>query len=223
MIQDPPGPREPYRRRKRAVDLVFTAAAGAVLAIPAGIIAVAVFLDVGKPIIFRQARPGLLGRPFTLLKFRTMSEKRDKAGEMCSDEERVTRFGRLLRRLSLDELPELINVVKGEMSLVGPRPLLMRYLPRYNAEQRRRHDVLPGITGWAQINGRNAITWDQKLALDVWYVDNRSFALDLRILAVTVLRVLKREGIDTSGYVSAPEFLGSGHDEHSLHECGPKV
>jgi lipopolysaccharide/colanic/teichoic acid biosynthesis glycosyltransferase len=169
-----------------------------------------VLMFLGRPILFAQPRPGLHGKPFLLRKFRTM--RKGTPGE--TDEERLTRFGRFLRASSLDELPELWNVVSGDMSLVGPRPLLTQYLPRYSAEQARRHSVRPGLTGWAQVNGRNAINWDQKLAMDVWYVDNRSFLLDLRILVMTVSRVLRASDISAHDSATMPEFMGSrgSHD-----------
>jgi lipopolysaccharide/colanic/teichoic acid biosynthesis glycosyltransferase/glycosyltransferase involved in cell wall biosynthesis len=168
-------------------------------------------LRLGGPVLFRQRRPGLHGRPFTVLKFRTMADRRDAHGALLPDAERLTPFGRALRSTSLDELPELFNVVAGEMSLVGPRPLLMEYLDRYTPEQMRRHDVKPGITGWAQVNGRNALTWEQKFAFDVWYVDHLSPVLDLKILALTAWRSLKREGINEPGQATAQEFRGSSH------------
>ena len=171
-------------------------------------IALVVGIRFGRPILFRQDRPGLFGKPFTLFKFRTMTESRDAVGNLLPDGERLTRFGRLLRSTSLDELPELLNVLKGEMSLVGPRPLLMQYLDRYTPEQMRRHDVRPGITGWAQVNGRNALTWEQKFALDTWYVDHVSFELDLRILFLTVRAIVRREGISEPGQPTAREFMG---------------
>jgi sugar transferase EpsL len=163
-------------------------------------------MKLGSPILFRQLRPGFGGKPFIMYKFRTMTDKRDEYGDLLPDEKRLTRFGNFLRSLSLDELPELINVLKGEMSLVGPRPLLMQYLDRYTPEQARRHDVKPGVTGWAQINGRNAISWDEKFRLDVWYVDNHSFLLDIKILWKTVVSVFKREGISAAGEATMPEF-----------------
>lgn len=172
-------------------------------------IALLVYLAFGAPVIFRQVRPGRCGEPFVMFKFRTMDDRRDAAGQLLPDEQRLTAFGRLLRSTSLDELPELINVIRGEMSLVGPRPLLVEYLPHYSAEQARRHEVLPGITGWAQVNGRNGISWDEKFRHDVWYVDHQSVALDLKILAMTVYGVLRREGISAEGYVSMPYFTGS--------------
>lgn len=172
-------------------------------------IGVVVALKLGRPVLFVQNRPGLRGRPFRMCKFRTMKDERDAQGELLSDELRLTPFGRLLRSTSLDELPELLNVLRGEMSLVGPRPLLMQYLPLYNDHQRRRHEVRPGITGWAQINGRNAISWEQKFDLDVWYVDNRSLWLDIRILFLTIWKVFKRDGISQEGEATAAPFTGS--------------
>ena len=163
----------------------------------------------GSPVLFSQVRPGLGGKPFRMLKFRTMTDARDLDGQLLPDRDRLTPFGRFLRGTSLDELPELLNVLKGDMSLVGPRPLLMEYLPLYSAEQARRHDVKPGITGWAQINGRNAISWEQKFALDVWYVDHQSVWLDLRILALTVWKVVRREGISAANDATMPRFEGN--------------
>jgi lipopolysaccharide/colanic/teichoic acid biosynthesis glycosyltransferase len=168
---------------------------------------VAVFL--GRPILFRQQRPGLNGNPFTLVKFRTMKEFFESNGKLMPDSARITSFGRFLRSTSLDELPELINVVRGEMSIVGPRPLLVRYLDRYSSFQMRRHAVLPGITGWVQVNGRNSISWDQKFAMDVWYVDNQTLWLDLKIIALTIWAIAKRDGIDQPGVVGALEFMGN--------------
>lgn len=176
------------------------------------IIAAVIRIMIGRPVFFRQQRPGLRGEPFMLLKFRTMTEARDADGNLLPDAERLRDFGRFLRSTSLDELPELINVLSGEMSLVGPRPLLMQYLPRYSPEQARRHEVKPGITGWAQVNGRNEITWEEKFAFDVWYVDHRSLGFDARILLRTIWQVLKREGIASSGHATAPEFTGSKED-----------
>lgn len=194
---------------KRTLDLT-GAGLGLILLAPLlGLIAFLVWRDLGRPVFFKQVRPGLEGKPFELIKFRTMTDERDADGNPLPNEVRLTPLGRALRALSLDELPELFNVLKGDMSLVGPRPLLMRYLPRYSPEQRRRHEVKPGITGWAQVNGRNAISWEDKFALDVWYVDNLSLALDLKILALTVLKVLRREGVDQPGRVGSEEFLGS--------------
>ena len=160
----------------------------------------------GAPVLFRQTRPGFRGEPFDLLKFRSMSDARDPSGELLPDAERIGRLGAFLRKTSLDELPELLNVLKGDMSLVGPRPLLMEYLDRYTPEQMRRHEVPPGITGWAQVNGRNALTWDEKFALDLWYVDNHSIGLDVRILLKTVGQVVRREGISAEGHATMPKF-----------------
>lgn len=162
----------------------------------------------GFPILFRQQRPGLHGKPFSLIKFRTMTNNRNSLKHFLSDAERLAPFGQFLRNTSMDELPELFNVLKGEMSLVGPRPLLMQYLERYTPEQMRRHEVKPGITGWAQVNGRNAIAWEQKFSLDVWYVDHQSLWLDLKIIAITVWKILKREGINQPGQTTAEEFMG---------------
>jgi sugar transferase EpsL len=170
---------------------------------------VVVRLAIGAPAIFQQERPGLHGRSFTIFKFRTMTELRNSSAALLADEDRLTRLGGFLRATSLDELPELWNVLKGDMSLVGPRPLLMQYLGRYTREQTRRHDVRPGITGWAQVNGRNALTWDQKFHLDLWYVDHRSFSLDLKILMMTIWKLASRDGISEPGHVTATEFLGS--------------
>jgi len=178
------------------------------------LIALLVWLYHGRPIIFRQLRPGYRTKPFWLFKFRTMTNARDSQGNLLPDKERLTRLGSSLRNLSLDELPELFNVLRGEMSWVGPRPLLMQYLERYTPEQARRHDVLPGITGWAQINGRNVITWEEKFNYDVWYVDHWSFWLDIKILLLTFWKVLKREGISQPGHATAEEFMGSqGNDQ----------
>jgi sugar transferase EpsL len=164
---------------------------------------------IGSPVFFCQIRPGLCGQPFRMVKFRTMTDKRDEKGELLPDDKRLTKFGRFLRSTSLDELPELLNVIKGDMSLVGPRPLLMEYLERYTPEQARRHEVLPGITGWAQVNGRNALSWEDKFELDVWYVDNRSFWLDIKILFLTVLKTIRRDGISAEGEATMSKFMGS--------------
>jgi lipopolysaccharide/colanic/teichoic acid biosynthesis glycosyltransferase len=163
----------------------------------------------GPPAIFRQKRAGLRGRPFVLCKFRTMSDIRDERGELLPDGERLTKFGKFLRRCSLDELPQFLNVLKGDMSLVGPRPLLLDYVPLYDATQRRRLDVKPGITGWAQVNGRNAISWDEKFILDVWYAEHYNFGLDVRILLLTLVKILKREGISAAGEATMPRFAGN--------------
>lgn len=194
---------------KRVVDVVLSALALVILSPMMLIIALVIRLTMGPPVLFRQQRPGLHGRPFTLYKFRTMTEARDEHGNLLPDEQRLTRLGRFLRSTSLDELPELWNVLKGDMSLVGPRPLLMEYLPLYTPEQARRHEVKPGLTGWAQVNGRNAISWEEKFKLDVWYVDNLSFWLDLKILALTLISVLRCYGVSAPGNATAPKFQGS--------------
>ena len=194
---------------KRLVDFCPTLLIIVVFSPLLALVALLVRLKLGSPVLFRQVRPGLHGRPFTMLKFRTMTDARDASGQLLPDSQRLTPFGRFLRSTSLDELPELLNVLKGEMSLVGPRPLLMEYLDRYTPEQRRRHDVVPGISGWAQVNGRNAISWDEKFALDVWYVDHQSLWLDLKILLLTALVTLRREGISQPGQATMEEFAGS--------------
>jgi sugar transferase EpsL len=194
--------------RKRLFDLILTVPGLFVISPILVGIAVAVRFALGSPVLFRQRRPGLMGWPFTLYKFRTMSDETDAEGNMMPDAARLTRLGRLLRSFSLDELPELLNVLRGEMSLVGPRPLLMRYLERYSEDQARRHHVPPGITGWAQINGRNANTWEQKFEYDVWYVDHWSLGLDAKILLITLWKVLRREGISQPGEATAEEFMG---------------
>jgi sugar transferase EpsL len=197
------------RLAKRGFDLV-VAVIVLVLLSPLMLIAAAmVLLFLGSPVLFRQQRPGLHGKPFTIYKFRTMTDARDTEGRLLPDDQRLVSLGRFLRRTSLDELPELLNVLKGNMSLVGPRPLRMRYLDRYSPEQARRHEVQPGITGWAQVNGRNALTWEEKFRMDVWYVDNWSLLLDLKILWLTLIGVLKQEGISAAGYATMPEFKGS--------------
>jgi len=193
---------------KRLADLVLASALLVLLAPVLIAVAVAVRLAIGRPGLFRQRRPGLGAVGFDLLKFRTMSNAIDSSGRLLPDDQRLGRFGSLLRALSVDELPELINVIRGEMSLVGPRPLLMRYLGRYTAVQARRPEVRPGITGWAQIHGRNAISWERRLALDVWYVDHRSFWLDAKILALTAWKVVRREGISEPNHATMSEFLG---------------
>lgn len=194
---------------KRLFDLVIALLALFILAPVIGLVALLVHLKLGAPVLFRQQRPGLHGKPFTLYKFRTMTDARDAAGNLLPDSERLTPFGRFLRSTSLDELPELWNVIKGDMSLVGPRPLLMKYLDRYTPEQARRHEVKPGITGWAQINGRNTLTWEDKFKLDIWYVDHLSLALDLKILVLTLVKVFKREGISAIDHDTMPEFTGT--------------
>ena len=178
------------------------------------IVIILIRLKLGSPVFFVQERPGKDGKIFKMIKFRTMKEAYDKNGNPLPDSERMTSFGNFLRKSSLDELPEILNVLKGEMSFVGPRPLLVEYLPLYNEEQKKRHDVKPGITGWAQINGRNAISWDQKFKLDVWYVENRSFFLDIKILFLTVLKVIKKSDITEEGGVTMSKFTGNGeHNE----------
>ena len=194
---------------KRLID-VFGAAAGLILLSPV-LLALVIFIRrrMGPPAIFTQRRAGLRGEPFVLFKFRSMNEARGERGELLPDKDRLTEFGRFLRRCSLDELPQLWNVLKGDMSLVGPRPLLLDYVPLYNETQRGRLDVRPGITGWAQVNGRNALSWDEKFVLDVWYVEHRSLLLDLKILWLTFLKIMKREGISAPGEATMPRFTGS--------------
>lgn len=194
---------------KRAFDLAIAIPLG-ILMLPVGLaVAVAVRWHLGRPILFRQQRPGLHGKPFVMLKFRTMANSAGPDGQALDDAARLTPFGRALRASSLDELPELWNVILGDMSLVGPRPLLMEYLPRYSPEQARRHSVRPGITGWAQIHGRNAISWDERFRLDVWYVDHRSFWLDARILIRTITTVFARRGVSAPGDATMPKFGGN--------------
>lgn len=194
---------------KRAFDLLASAAALVLLSPVLLIIAGAIRVKAGTPVLFSQVRPGYKGRLFTLYKFRTMRDAHDADGKPLPDSERLFRLGTFLRSTSLDELPELYNVLRGEMSLVGPRPLLVQYLPRYSVEQMRRHDMPPGITGWAQINGRNAISWQHKFALDVWYVDHWSFWLDMKIILTTILKIVRREGISAPGEATAAEFMGN--------------
>lgn len=194
---------------KRTLDIAL-AGSGLLLTAPAMlVVAVAIRLVLGRPVLFRQTRPGLGAKPFSLLKFRTMREATDAQGQPLPDAQRLTRLGQFLRRTSLDELPQLVNVLRGEMSLVGPRPLLVRYLDRYSARQARRHEVRPGITGWAQVQGRNALDWETRLELDVWYVEHWSLRLDAAILLRTVGKVLCREGISAAGEATMPEFLGT--------------
>ena len=194
---------------KRALDIILSGGALLVLWPVMAVLAILVRTKLGSPVIFCQERPGRDEKIFKLYKFRSMTDERDENGELLSDEVRLTKFGRLLRATSLDELPELWNIFRGDMSLVGPRPLLVKYLPLYNAEQARRHDVTPGLTGWAQVNGRNAITWEEKFELDVWYVDHISFALDVKILWQTVKAVLRREGISSETNATMEDFVGS--------------
>ncbi|HOP86754.1 MAG TPA: sugar transferase [Syntrophorhabdaceae bacterium] len=194
---------------KRIFDL-FIGIPMLIISIPfMAIVGLIILFTMGRPVIFRQRRPGLYGRPFMLYKFRTMTDIKDESGMLLPDEKRLTRVGRWIRKLSLDEIPQLFNVIKGDMSLVGPRPLLMEYLSRYTPEQARRHEVKPGITGWAQINGRNTTTWEERFKLDLWYVEHHSLWLDIKILFKTFIQVFKREGINAPGYETMPEFLGS--------------
>lgn len=194
---------------KRFFDIVVSAIALILLSPIIAIVAWKISRKLGSPVLFCQVRPGLNGKPFTMIKFRTMRDAVDKNGNSLPDSERMTPFGNFLRSTSLDELPELWNVLKGDMSLVGPRPLLMEYLPLYSKEQARRHEVRPGVTGWAQINGRNAISWEEKFKLDVWYVDNQSFWLDIKILFLTVKKVFVRDGISAEGEATMSKFTGS--------------
>ena len=194
---------------KRAIDLIGASVALVALSPLLAVVAIAVRVRMGSPVLFRQTRPGRGGHPFLMTKFRTMTDRRAPDGALLPDADRLTTFGRFLRRTSIDELPELLNVVRGDMSLVGPRPLLMEYLPLYSAPQARRHEVRPGITGWAQVNGRNAVTWDEKFALDVWYVDHRSTRLDLQILGKTITEVFGGEGVSAPGHATMEPFRGS--------------
>jgi lipopolysaccharide/colanic/teichoic acid biosynthesis glycosyltransferase len=198
---------------KRLLD-IFGATTGLIILAPALLIlSILIALINGTPILFKQIRPGYKGKLFAIYKFRTMTDDRDTAGNLLPDEKRLTPLGRFLRSTSLDELPELINILRGEMSLVGPRPLLIQYLDRYSPDQMRRHDVLPGLTGWAQINGRNAIAWEDKFRYDVWYVDHWSFWLDIKIIFMTIGKVFKREGISQQGHATAEEFMGGAKTE----------
>jgi sugar transferase EpsL len=197
-------------KTKRLLDLLLTLFGLVFISPILLIIAILVRWRLGNPVLFKQTRPGYKGQLFAVYKFRTMTDTRDEFGKLLPDEQRLSKLGQFLRSFSLDELPELFNVLRGEMSLVGPRPLLVQYLERYSAEQARRHDVLPGMTGWAQINGRNALTWEDKFGFDVWYVDHWSFGFDLKILGITLWKALTREGISQPGYATAEEFFGSG-------------
>ncbi len=194
---------------KRTLDILVASAALILLSPILACTAVLVAINLGRPVLFRQVRPGLNGKPFTLVKFRSMCDAKDSSGKPLPDAERLTGFGRMLRATSLDELPELWNVLKGEMSLVGPRPLITAYLDRYSPEQARRHEMRPGITGWAQVNGRNAVSWDERFAMDVWYVDNHSLWLDARIIFQTFLAVIRRDGVSAEGHATMPEFMGN--------------
>lgn len=198
---------------KRLFDFLVSAFAIIIFSIPMLITAIVVRKKMGSPVMFTQKRPGLHGQPFHIYKFRTMTNETDEQGNLLPNEQRMTTSGQVIRKLSLDELPQLFNVVKGEMSFVGPRPLLMEYLPLYNQEQARRHDVRPGITGWAQVNGRNTISWDERFELDVWYVDNQSFLLDMKILFMTILKVFKSEGINPEDKAFIEKFKGSTSNE----------
>lgn len=199
---------------KRLFDLIF-ALIMLILLTPVMIaLALIIHIKLGRPVLFKQKRPGLAGEPFQLYKFRTMSDERDHEGVLLADQERLTKLGKFIRKYSLDELPQLFNVVRGEISFVGPRPLLMQYLERYNPQQARRHEVKPGLTGWAQVNGRNAISWEDKFELDVWYIDNWSFLLDLKVLWLTMIKVIIAEGISGGGTETMTEFMGSGDDDH---------
>lgn len=198
-----------YFTVKRAFDFAAALAGLIVLAPLLLLLAALVRFKMGSPVLFKQGRPGLYGKIFTIYKFRTMTDERDEEGALLPDGERLTPFGKFLRSSSLDELPELFNVLKGDMSLVGPRPLLAEYLPRYSPFQARRHEVRPGITGWAQVNGRNALSWEEKFACDVWYADNLSLATDLKILGMTLWKIIKREGISQEGQATMTEFTGA--------------
>lgn len=197
---------------KRLLDIILSAII-LILASPLLLLtAVLIFLSYGAPIFFKHERPGKDGLPFKLIKFRSMRDARDQKGNILPDAERITRFGRFIRRTSIDELPEFYNVLRGDMSLVGPRPLLMQYLKRYSVEQARRHDVLPGVTGWAQINGRNAISWDDKFKYDLWYIDHWTFWLDVKIIFLTIWKVLKGDGVSQPGRATMDEFMGNSDD-----------
>ena len=195
---------------KRTFDLFLALILLAILIVPMGLIGLFVLFSMGRPVIFRQVRPGYRAKPFMMMKFRTMKDERGPDGILLADELRLTRVGRILRQWSLDELPQLFNVLQGNLSFVGPRPLLMQYLPLYSEYQARRHEVKPGITGWTQVNGRNALTWEEKFDLDIWYVDHKGFTLDMKILLMTVVKIIKKEGIAAEGSETMPEFKGSG-------------
>uniref|UniRef100_UPI0040482938 sugar transferase n=1 Tax=Polynucleobacter sp. TaxID=2029855 RepID=UPI0040482938 len=194
---------------KRFFDFLLSCFLLVVLFLPFSLVFILVLIKLGRPVFFIQKRPGLKGKVFKIYKFRTMKNSYDSNGSILSDDLRVSKFGQMLRSTSMDELPELFNVLKGDMSLVGPRPLLIEYMPLYTLDQARRHNVKPGITGWAQINGRNSLSWEQKFLLDIWYVDNWSFFLDIKILFITIFKVLRRENISSDGEVSATKFLGN--------------
>ena len=207
---------------KRLLDIIMSLLLLIIFAPLMMFIALLIRVKMGEPVLFRQLRPGLKGKPFYLYKFRTMIEAVDGEVKISDDQQRLTATGRWLRKYSLDELPQLINVLKGELSFVGPRPLLMAYLDRYTAEQARRHDVKPGITGWAQVNGRNALSWEDKFNLDIWYVDNQSFSLDLKIMMMTILKVLKTEGINQDGSATMTEFMGYVDDSEGKNNAEGK-
>jgi sugar transferase EpsL len=194
---------------KRVFDVVVSLLACLILLPVFMLVSLLIFIAIGKPVIFKQLRPGLLEKSFYIYKFRTMTDAKNSKGGLLSDTERMTTLGKFLRSISLDELPSLLNVLKGDMALVGPRPLLMEYLPLYNTEQARRHEVRPGVTGWAQVNGRNAISWEDKFALDVWYVENQSFCLDIKIILMTIKKVFFRSDINAQGEATMPKFTGS--------------
>lgn len=194
---------------KRLFDIIVSALVLVILSPLLLAVGLIIYITHGKPVLFLHTRPGLGGKPFNLVKFRSMKNIHDEDGVLLPDAERITKFGHFIRRTSIDELPEIYNVLRGDMSLVGPRPLLMQYLARYSPEQRRRHDILPGITGWAQVNGRNAITWDEKFDFDLWYIDHWSFWLDIKILFMTLFKVFKREGISQPGRATMDEFMGN--------------
>jgi sugar transferase EpsL len=198
---------------KRLLDIIFTLVGLFLFAPVLLLVALTVKVKLGSPVLFCQTRPGIHGKPFLIYKFRSMVDKYDQKGALLSDEQRLTSFGKLLRSTSLDELPELWNVLKGDMSLVGPRPLLMEYLDRYSPYQFRRHDVRPGITGWAQINGRNALSWEEKFEQDIWYIENRSLWLDFKILFLTIIKVIKRDDISQDGVVTMSKFMGNNNND----------
>jgi len=198
-----------YKYIKRVFDIILSLLLILIFSPIIVIVSIFIYFTMGEPILFRQIRPGLNEKLFTIYKFRTMNNKRDKNGDLLPDKDRLSKIGKIIRSTSLDELPQLFNVLKGDMSFVGPRPLLEEYLPLYNEEQKRRHSVIPGITGWAQVNGRNAISWEDKFKYDVWYVDNQSFWLDMKILLMTFLKVIKRDGISQNGQATIEKFRGN--------------
>lgn len=206
-----------YKYIKRILDIISSLLAIIILSPLLAVTAVLVKTKLGSPVLFRQERPGKDEKIFTLMKFRTMTDERDENGELLPDEVRLTKFGKLLRSTSIDELPELFNILKGDMSVIGPRPLLVEYIPRYNEHQHRRHEVRPGLSGWAQVNGRNTVSWEDKFDMDVYYVDNYSFAMDVKILFMTVLNVLKREGISSETSATMEVFMGTpGREEANV-------